>query len=64
MTTRNIGKLEVCEECGHDINLHKGLGEGCQRTFSIGKATFKCVCEKCRIEFNEEKEISSEEGKE
>ena len=49
----NIGKLNVCNDCGHDINLHKGLNEGCTRTFSIGKATFKCVCKKCRIEFDD-----------
>lgn len=50
----NIGKITTCENCGHDINLHKGIDEGCTRCFSIGKATFKCVCKKCRIELDGE----------
>ena len=54
MKIRSIGKFKVCKECGHDIELHKGLDEGCTRTFSIGLATFRCVCKKCRIEFAEE----------
>lgn len=59
----NIGKLKICNDCGHDVNLHKGLGEGCTRTFSIGKATFKCVCKKCRIEFDDKQKGGEELSK-
>ncbi len=36
-------KERLCQECGHSISDHDGLGD-CQATIEQGKAFFECTC--------------------